>query len=583
MTDARKRALDGDLNSPTSKKLKSHDGSPAPLLPTGSTGTAGSANDIIARAKEIARQRRLAAAQATAERIENQRLNGSPALVSAPLSTPAQVSSAAPAEKKAIDIQKVMADIAERKRKIAEATAAISQSTVPPTRTPPSHGQQANPDTSSHRNEGDGPKVHGGLNVGLHPALLNDIQHTALKQRQQQAKSKKQLELLNGPSQDEVDPSKNPYYDPNIETRPKERTRRALEFNEKGKYIEQGNAIRAQAKLEELKKRIQASSKIAGLDEEIDVADMALKREEPPNVEWWDQPLLTNETYEDIDNASLLKIYTEDSPITIYIQHPVPIAAPWAKNEPIIRPPHLTKKEIKRIRKSERAEKHKDKQDRIRLGLDPAPPPKVKLSNLMSVLTNEAIKDPTMVEQRVRREVAERAEKHAQDNLERQLTAEEKHRKIQEKLENDEKRGIVSAVFRIDSMENSQHRYKVNVNARQLDLKGVTILNPKFNLVVVEGGAKAVNQYKKLLLNRIDWTDSSYRNQENGEYGSEPSESVPNLSNNTCEIIWEGELKQHLFRRWNTRTSESEAEAREILERNHTENYWNLAKNWKHE
>ena len=53
--------------------------------------------------------------------------------------------------------------------------------------------------------------------------------------------------------------------------------------------------------------------------------------------------------------------------------------------------------------KNERQLKQQEKQDRIKLGLDPPPPPKVKLSNLMNVLTNESIKDPTAVENRVKR------------------------------------------------------------------------------------------------------------------------------------------------------------------------------------
>lgn len=43
----------------------------------------------------------------------------------------------------------------------------------------------------------------------------------------------------------------------------------------------------------------------------------------------------------------------------------------------------------------------KDKQDRVLLGIEPPPPPKVKISNLMRVLMNEAVQDPTQIEKQV--------------------------------------------------------------------------------------------------------------------------------------------------------------------------------------
>ncbi|KAK9241246.1 pre-mRNA processing factor 3-domain-containing protein [Lipomyces kononenkoae] len=593
VTDSRKRALDEEVDSLSSKKHKAPDGSPVASSPSSRT------NDILEKAKAIARAKAAAAAKAMAAKQAQMRTVASPtppqsASESGTPTSSREASAPADSSRPVINTKELLAQIAERKARIAAATAgrgsASSQSSSG--RAPPS----ANTSFRHPMLDDSELKARGGLNVGVHPALLNDAQPTSSSVNKRQLMTpkfattmantkkqapKKQLELLTKVSEDETDPTKNPYFDPDLEARPKERHRRALEFNTKGKYIELANELRTQARLEELKKRIQESSKKAGLDEELDVADMAMKREPPPDVEWWDQPLLANKAYDGLDDDSQLKLDGTDSVITIYVQHPIPINAPWEKNAPAVKPPYLTKKELKRIRKTDRAESHKDKQDRIRLGLDPAPPPKVKLSNLMSVLTNEAIKDPTLVEARVRREMEERRQKHLQDNLDRKLSQEQKHEKLKEKLQQDEKRGIICAIFRIGSLANPQHSYKINVNARELDLTGVTIVNPKFNVVVVEGGSRAIRLYKKLLLARIDWARDAQSISNPNEAASNGQQA--NMSDNKCELVWEGELKQHQFKRWNVRTTENEAEAREILERSHVPQYWNLAKNWKND
>ena len=63
-------------------------------------------------------------------------------------------------------------------------------------------------------------------------------------------------------------------------------------------------------------------------------------------AEWWDAPLLPTGRYSDLDefDPAYLKIRTENSPITIYIQHPIPIPAPGDKNKPAPKPLMLTKK-----------------------------------------------------------------------------------------------------------------------------------------------------------------------------------------------------------------------------------------------
>lgn len=72
---------------------------------------------------------------------------------------------------------------------------------------------------------------------------------------------------------------------------------------------------------------------------------ICIQRAPPPDAEWWDAALLPNKTYDDLSlGLSKLKIHNDDSPITIYIQHPIPIPAPGDKNKIELKPLMLTKK-----------------------------------------------------------------------------------------------------------------------------------------------------------------------------------------------------------------------------------------------
>ncbi|KAJ7737918.1 pre-mRNA processing factor 3-domain-containing protein [Mycena maculata] len=104
-----------------------------------------------------------------------------------------------------------------------------------------------------------------------------------------------------------------------------------------------------------------------------------------------------------------------DSPITIYIQHPIPIRVPAEEDKVALKPMMLTKKEPKKLRNRERAAYLRDKLDRQATGfIHPEPATaSVNLSNRMTVLTSDHVQDPTRVEARIRREVAER--KHANE------------------------------------------------------------------------------------------------------------------------------------------------------------------------
>lgn len=94
-------------------------------------------------------------------------------------------------------------------------------------------------------------------------------------------------------------------------------------------------------------------------------------------------------------------------------------------HKPVLLPIHLTKHEQRKLRRQNRAEVLKEQQEKIRLGLIPAPEPKgktnlvlnllisgffllVKISNLMRVLCSDAVQDPTKIELHVRNQMAQR-------------------------------------------------------------------------------------------------------------------------------------------------------------------------------
>jgi U4/U6 small nuclear ribonucleoprotein PRP3 len=196
------------------------------------------------------------------------------------------------------------------------------------------------------------------------------------------------------------------------------------------------------------------------------------------------------------------------------------------------------------------------------------------------------VKDPTAVEARVNREIAERHQNHVDANEERKLTKDQKHEKLATNQQNDADKGIHMLVFKIGSLANGQHRYKIGVNAEQMALTGTCIMHPKFNLVIVEGGEWSINKYKKLMLNRIDWTENSPSRVREGKQASardwlsaeNNDGELKDMSLNECKLVFEGEQKARLFRRWGSRVCETDAEAREILARFKLENFWAQAK-----
>jgi U4/U6 small nuclear ribonucleoprotein PRP3 len=212
------------------------------------------------------------------------------------------------------------------------------------------------------------------------------------------------------------------------------------------------------------------------------------------------------------------------------------------------------------------------------------------------VLTQEAVSDPTKVEARVRREMMARSNQHDKANAERKLTEEERKEKLEKKKEQDESKGIYAAVFKIRYLTDGGHKFKVRKNADQNGLSGVLIFNPKFQLVYVEGGQKGIRAYLHLMQNRIKWTEASAAKAVTTAATPPPeaesaipsiagapeadgeAEEAPNLAENYCYLVWEGQVKERAFRGFRPKACPTDHMAKEFLGEH--QGMWDVAKRY---
>lgn len=160
---------------------------------------------------------------------------------------------------------------------------------------------------------------------------------------------------------------------------------------------------------------------------------------------------------------------------------------------------------------------------------------------------------------------------------------------------------LIMLNFRVKTLSDLAHRYKVRKNAEQLNLTGVCIFNPSFSMVYVEGAPKFIRKYKRLMLERIAWTEAARprgaeeveidngdsADDEGGEskgkgkavIQDETGEAV-SLEDNKCFIIWEGQLRDRAFNSFKPRSCPTDSSAKELLGAR-LSGYWDQAKNWK--
>lgn len=269
----------------------------------------------------------------------------------------------------------------------------------------------------------------------------------------------------------------------------------ALRFKDPGYYVAVAQKQRTEARLHNLKAEIADKARKTGIANAARMAKLSgtagtsgdKGSEYIPQVEWWDSIILEeseekknksnpNQGADLITYDSLLK---KDA-ITNLIEHPTQMKCPTDPNEPHCTPVFLTKKEQKKLRRQNRRETWKEKQEKIRLGklhylrtlwqnfnyinivfslgLEPPPPPKVRISNLMRVLGTEAVQDPTKVEAHVRQQMAKRLKTHQDSNAARKLTPDQKKAKKVKKMQEDVSLGVSVSVYRIDCLGSQAKR-----------------------------------------------------------------------------------------------------------------------------
>lgn len=297
------------------------------------------------------------------------------------------------------------------------------------------------------------------------------------------------------------------------------------------------------------------------------------------------------------------------------VQHPVPLAG---YSEPTLAPAlplMLTKKEQKKLRRATRAERHKFLQDQIRLGLVAPPEPKVRLSNIMRVLKDTSVADPSAIEAKVRAQTEARVKNHEARNQSKKLTPAEKAEKLRKLLTKHDSAGPSAAIFRVEELgPDKKARFKIDMNAKQMFLTGLALIvqagtelypeNPErsmeltgCNLVYVEGGTKAVNRFVSLMTRRINWNrleqekreemsahddDSDYSDTDSEDDEEALNGTIPRLPGKRptispggkCELVWRGTVTRRAFSEFRFEECRTSATARKLLEGKGLAHYW---------
>ncbi|XP_052872321.1 U4/U6 small nuclear ribonucleoprotein Prp3 isoform X2 [Anopheles cruzii] len=357
------------------------------------------------------------------------------------------------------------------------------------------------------------------------------------------------------------------FHDERITLKPAVRNKRALRFHEPGKFQQLAERMRMKAQLEKLQNEISQIARKTGISSATKLALIAPKADthsnEVPQMEWWDSVILT-------DDLSTLdaqgQICIRESAITNLIEHPTQMRPPNESSRAVYLPVFLTKKERKKLRRQNRREAWKEEQEKIRLGLEAPPEPKLRISNLMRVLGTEAVQDPTKIEAHVREQMARRQKVHEEANAARKLTDDQRREKKMRKMKEDTTLGVHVAVYRIRELQELQSKkFKVETNAKQLFLTGICVLFRDCCVVVVEGGPKQQKKYRRLMLHRIKWEEDLVKNADGNE--------IPN----TCVLVWEGTNQRRNFGEFKYKSFPLEKSARDFFQKHHVEHYWDLA------
>ncbi len=371
-------------------------------------------------------------------------------------------------------------------------------------------------------------------------------------------------------------PAINKYLDPRIAITNKRALgkRKTLNFVKQGKYQRKAQALR----MEQISHQLRQDRRIVGGDKAgtgvIVLPSKPIMIEDIPDIEWWDEKILgKGMTYANFDLSSV------PPTVTLKVHHPVQLAPPTEEEPPAPRPLQLTTKERKKIKRMSRLEKERERQDLVSAGLIPPKEPRLKLSNMMQILMDEAVADPSAVEAKVRAQMAKRAQAHLEHNSARKLSGQEKREKLRKKLQEDTSIKSSVLIYSTPSLSSKQIRFKIDMNAQQYNMTGIGIISDICNVVVLEGGVKGAKKFKGLMERRIKWVQAEDVAAADDSDDSEAEEI--RAKKNKPKLIWEGVQSQRKFLNFRFETCSSEPAARKFFADKGLEHYWDQCLNDK--
>ena len=288
----------------------------------------------------------------------------------------------------------------------------------------------------------------------------------------------------------------------------------------------------------------------------------------------------SHEVFTELRNSCCQQASLSCSKTAALVQHIVPMKPPHAHKDadakPILR---LTKRELKRQRKLRRQETQRGLQDRQAAGLEPPPEPRLTLKNFIRVLGDQAFLDPSQMEQKVMEQIQARQKAHLERNDANKLTKEQRVARKKQKLQQDATQGVTKvALFFVLDMSHPYHRAKVDLNAQQNMITGGVLEceNPSLVCVIAEGGPKAIQRYKRLMMVRMKWTGTGDDNEEEEptDRDEDPASVHKFNKGNRCALVWEGQVTKRVFPNFVFQSCETAVQARKVLKAKGVEHYW---------
>lgn len=376
--------------------------------------------------------------------------------------------------------------------------------------------------------------------------------------------------------------------DPRLVTKKREtKKERAFVFVQEGHYVKIAEATRARAIGVRIDEILEERAKQANEEEVGRAAVDALPRRPEhvasvPGMEWWDEEFVPKDVRAKRIASAAERVRDqygscalENSRFYALVHHPAstkPLAP--RKKQPDTIPFYLTKQDRKRVRRQMRAEREREKQDKIQLGLIAPPEPKFKLSNFMKVLGEQAVANPSKMERKVMEQVQQRLQHHEMRNAARKLTPQERKEKKRRKLAEDTSHDVSVAVFYVANLGSAQHRFKLDINAQQLNLTGGVLIctspEANFALVVVEGGPRGVRRFVALVTRRIDWADSA------SLQATASGSATEATHKKWAAVVWRGLVVKRAFSQFRFQECKVASSARRVMEVKGVAHYWDM-------